>query len=86
MSKKWIFKHNPKGYFELMKSENMQAILNDYANKVLNALPKDKKTYEKNIVCGVTRSNATIRATNYLAKKDNLKHNTLLKALGSVKG
>lgn len=87
MNKKWIFKHDPKGYFELMKSEKMQAVLDEYGSKVYNALPLSvAKTYEKEIVTGVTRCNATIRATSYIAKKDNLKNNTLLKALGSAKG
>ena len=87
MNKKWIFKHDPKGYFELMKSEEMQAVLDECGSKVYNALPLSvAKTYEKEIVTGVTRCNATIRATSYIAKKENLKNNTLLKALGSAKG
>lgn len=86
MSKKWVFKHNPQGYFELMKSEEMQNILNEYGNKVMNNLePTLTKTYEMQTVVGRTRSNVTVRATSIHAKRDNLKHNTLLKALGSAK-
>lgn len=86
MSKKWKFEHNPEGYFELMKSNAMLTILEVYGINVLNQLPlSPTKTYEMSIVTGQTRSNVTVRATSYMAKKDNLKNNTLLKALGSVK-
>lgn len=70
-----------------MKSEEMRTVLDEYATRAYNALPQDTlKTYEKVIVTGTNRCNATIRATSYVAKRDNLKHNTLLKVLGSAKG
>lgn len=86
MSKKWVFKHNPEGYFELMKSNAMLTVLEEFGVKALSALPQSiDKTYEMSMVTGQTRSNVTIRATSYAARKDNLKNNTLLKALGSAK-
>lgn len=87
MSKKWVFKHNASGYFELMKSPEMQSVLKEYGDRVMNLLPSSTtRTYEQTTVVGTTRSNVTVRATSYEARKDNLKNNTLLKALGSAKG
>ncbi|WP_162012500.1 hypothetical protein AB6M97_02040 [Streptococcus hillyeri] len=72
------FKLNSAGVRELMKSEQMQSILRAEASKVAN---RAGEGYEQDIYVGKTRANAMVRATTYQAKKDNLRNNTLLKAL-----
>lgn len=74
------FKLNRKGVAELMKSKEMQKILSDEAKKI-----KDRAGdgYEDDIYVGKTRANAMVKAKSYKAKRDNLKNNTLLKAVHS---
>jgi len=72
------FKLNYKGVGELMKSEAMQTVLNEYATSIKNRCGDG---YEQDIYIGKTRANAMVSATTYQAKKDNLENNTLLKAV-----
>ena len=72
------FKLNYKGVGELMKSEAMQTVLNEYATNIKNRCGDG---YEQDIYVGKTRANAMVSATTYQAKKDNLDNNTLLKAV-----
>lgn len=72
------FKLDSSGVAELMKSEGMQAVLTEHASAVRNAAGDG---YEQDIYVGKNRANAMVRASTYQAKKDNLKNNTLLKAL-----
>lgn len=73
------FKLNYKGVGELLKSEAMQTVLNEYATNIKNRCGDDG--YEQDIYVGKTRANAMVSATTYQAKKDNLENNTLLKAV-----
>ena len=72
------FKLNYKGVGELMKSEAMQTVLNEYATSIKNRCGDG---YEQDIYIGKTRANAMVSATTYQARRDNLKNNTILKAV-----
>ena len=73
------FKLNKKGVGELLKSKEMQAILNQHANRTQ---AKAGPGYEINSFVGFDRAHAVIFAETNEAKKDNLENNTLLKSLG----
>lgn len=88
------FELNKFGLVQLMKSSEMEAILNeaagqiaDYANN--NASPNIKGAagaYEVESAHPIRFvSIASVRATNFESRLDNSKHNTLEKAIGSVK-
>lgn len=72
------FKLNYKGVGELMKSEPMQKVLNEYATSIKNRCGNG---YEQDIRVGKNRANAMVKATTHQARRDNLKNNTLLKAV-----
>lgn len=74
------FKLNSAGVRELMKSPEMQAVLTDKANAIRN---RAGNGYESDIYVGKTRANAMVYADSFQAKRDNKKHNTLLKAVKS---
>lgn len=75
---KMKFKLNRKGVSELMKSEDMQAILKEKADETLNRLGDG---YESNLYVGKNRANVMVYAETYKAKKDNLENNSILKAV-----
>lgn len=77
--KKFKFKLNKKGVASLMKSEEMQDVLKKHASNVMNRLDKG---YKKDLYIGKRRANVAISADSFKAKRDNLKNNTLLKAVG----
>ena len=68
------FKLNRAGVAELMKSAPMQNVLSQYAARCGDG-------YVKDIHVGKNRANAMVSAKTYKAKKDNMKNNTLLKAV-----
>ena len=76
------FKLNRQGVRELMRSAEMQAICNDYADLAMQSLGKG---YEVSTHVGKNRVNTQIAARSYQAKKENAKSNMILKALGGVK-
>jgi len=75
---KFKFVLNRAGVRELMKSEEMQSILKDKANNALNSLGEG---YKSDTHVGKNRANAMVYADTYQAKKDNLKNNSILKAV-----
>lgn len=75
---KFIFKLDRQGVKELLKSDDMQVILTEYAKKIRNIAGDG---YEDDIYLGKNRANASIYAKTKEAKKDNLENNTLLKAV-----
>lgn len=75
---KLVFKLNRVGVAELMKSENMQGVLTEHAKTIMNRCGDG---YEQDIYVGKNRANASVRAASYRARRDNLKNNTLLKAV-----
>lgn len=77
MSKKG-FVLNYSGVSELMKSKEMQSILKQRASVIKNRVGDG---YSQDVFVGANRANAMVSAETYQAKKDNLKNNTLLKAV-----
>lgn len=75
---KMKFTLNRHGVAELMKSAEMQQILDEKATAIQERCGDG---YEKDIHVGKNRANAMVSATSIKAKKDNLKNNTLLKAV-----
>ena len=76
MSKK--FELNRKGVAELMKSKEMQGILTEYASGVKNRCGDG---YTQDIYVGKNRANAMVSAETREALSDNIKNNTILKAV-----
>ena len=88
------FKLNLPGLNELMKSAEMQSVLNDAASQIAdfanaNASPRIKDAqggYEIEPAHPIRFiSVASVSTANFPAMLDNSKHNTLEKAVGSVK-
>ncbi|MFS1069246.1 hypothetical protein [Enterococcus casseliflavus] len=75
---KMKFKLNRSGVASLMKSNQMQDVLEEKATGVRN---RAGEGYKQDIYVGKTRANAMVYADTYQAKKDNMKNNTLLKAV-----
>ncbi|WP_170924756.1 hypothetical protein [Candidatus Enterococcus clewellii] len=61
-----------------MKSEAMQKVLSDKATGIRNRCGDG---YEQDIYVGQNRANAMVSAETYRAKRDNMKNNTILKAV-----
>lgn len=74
------FTLNRKGVGELLKSGEMQKVVSQIGTKVANRAGKE---YEAKTVVRPTRVVSTVTPNSVKAHFDNLKHNTLLKALGS---
>lgn len=72
------FELNRKGVADLMKSSEMQSVLKEYATNIKNRCGDG---YEQDIYVGKNRANAMVSATTYQAKRDNMKNNTILKAV-----
>lgn len=66
------------GVRKLLRSEEMKAVCKQLAD---NALARCGDGYEVNTHVGKNRVNAEVYAKTKAAKKDNLKNNTILKAL-----
>ncbi|MBP3891469.1 MAG: hypothetical protein J6D29_04780 [Solobacterium sp.] len=75
---KMIFQLNREGVAELMKSAEMQEVINEYANNVVS---RAGEGYDSQMYIGGTRCKAVVKAVSKQAIKDNLNNNTLLKAL-----
>lgn len=63
---------------DLLRSQEMMAICEEKANKALATLGSG---YTVTTMTGKNRVNASIFAETYEAKRDNLKNNSILKAL-----
>lgn len=72
------FQLNRKGVAELMKSKEMQGILTEYASGVKNRCGDG---YTQDIYVGKNRANAMVSAETKEALSDNIKNNTILKAV-----
>lgn len=75
---KFKFVLNRPGVRALMQSDEMQSILKDKADNALNSLGEG---YKSDIHVGKNRANAMVYADTYQAKRDNLKNNSILKAV-----
>ena len=69
---------NRQGVKELLRSEEMKKVCEDYATAALSRLGPG---YEVTTMTGKNRVNAEIAAVSYKAKKENMEKNTILKAL-----
>ncbi|MFM1580727.1 hypothetical protein ABGF48_00735 [Helcococcus bovis] len=78
MTKKFKFELNKKGVSELLFSEEMNSMLNIYANNISG---KSGKGYEGQVVRSGDRLKTLVVAKTKSAKRDNNKNNTLLKVL-----
>jgi len=75
---KMKFKLDRAGIGQLLKSEEMQSVLEEKATEIRKTAGSG---YAQDIYVGKTRANAMVYAETYQAKKDNYKNNTLLKAV-----
>ncbi|MBS4769662.1 hypothetical protein KG090_00605 [Carnobacteriaceae bacterium zg-ZUI240] len=72
------FKLNTQGVSDLMKSANMKAILQEMASDIQYRCGDG---YAVAVSTHKKRAKATVSAATQTAKRDNLKNNTLLKAV-----
>lgn len=77
MSKK-KFELNRAGVAELLKGQEMQDLLGEKAAEIQSRCGDG---YEQDVHVGKTRANAMVQAATHQAKRDNLKNNTILKAV-----
>lgn len=75
---KMQFKLNSSGVSSLLKSAEMQNVLEKNASAIKNRCGDG---YEHDVYVGKNRANAMVRAETTKAKKDNYNNNTLLKAV-----
>lgn len=69
---------NEEGVRELLKSSEMQSICKSLADGIAG---RAGTGYQVTTYTGKTRVNASVMAATTAAKRDNLKNNTLLKAV-----
>lgn len=72
---------NRAGVAELLKSPEMRGYCEDLANRAASGLGEG---YEVTSYTGKTRANASIHAATSAARRDNMEHNSLLKAIGGL--
>lgn len=75
---KVTIKLNRSGVRELLRSKEMMSICEEHANDALGRLGPG---YTVTTMTGKNRVNASLYAESYKAKRDNMKNNTILKAL-----
>lgn len=80
MSKRCHVVLNSAGIRDLLKSAEIQSVLNETAGEVARRAGEGYEAVPGTL--GKTRANARVQAATNEAKKDNLENNTLLKALG----
>ena len=83
MAEKIRFKLNLAGLNALMKSGEMQAVLNSAAGQIAGAAGDGYEVESAHPISFVAI--ASVRAETYESRKDNSSNNTLLKAAGGVK-
>lgn len=72
---------NSEGIKELLKSPEMLEMCEEQAQRAVNQLPNIG--YSAMVYVGETRVNASVHADSIHAKRDNAKHNSILKAVFS---
>ena len=75
---KMKFKLNSSGVRQLLQSAQMQTVLEQQASAVRN---RAGVGYKQDTYVGKNRANAMVWAETHQAKRDNMKNNTLLKAV-----
>ena len=76
-------KINYRGVGELLRSDEVRTVVNEYAESVMGRLPSG---YEMESSQTEQRVKAKISAATIPAQIDNSQNNTLLKALGGGRG
>lgn len=77
---------NSEGIEELLKSEEIQNVVNSAAEAIAEAAGEGYEVGRAEDKILDTRAIATVYAATDAAKKDTLENNTLLKAAGSFNG
>ena len=72
------FELNRAGVAELMKSAEMQRVLQRYATRIKN---RSGAGYEQDIYVGRNRANARVWPETPQARRDNYENNTLLRSV-----
>lgn len=72
------FKLNTNGVAQLMKSAEMQQVLENKASEIRNRCGEG---YSQDVYVGKSRANAMVYADSFQARRDNMKNNTILKAV-----
>ena len=80
MAKNVKFERNPAGIRTLMQSPEMEAVCESKAKAILSSLGSG---YTMTTRVGRNRVNAEIATDSPEARHENLKNNTILKALGA---
>lgn len=75
---KMKFKLNRAGVSSLLKGEAMQTLLTEKASGIRGRLGAG---YNQDVHVGKNRANAMVWPDTYEARRDNLKNNSLLKAV-----
>ena len=75
---KMKFKLNSSGVRQLLQSAQMQTVLEQQASAIRN---RAGIGYRQDTYVGKNRANAMVWADTHQAKRDNMKNNTLLKAV-----
>ena len=78
MSNKVKVTLNKAGVREMLKSDEMMAICSEHASTIMQRCGPG---YEMDTYTGKNRVNARVTASTYQAKADNMRNNTLLKAV-----
>ena len=79
------FELNKAGLREILKSGEMQALVNSAASQIASVANSSCAGYEVEAAHNLSfDSIGSVRATDYKSRKDNSENNTLLKAAGSV--
>ena len=80
MSKNVTFKLNLPGLNTLMKSGEMQSVLNSAASSIASSAGEGYEVESAHPISFIAI--ASVRAADFRARRDNAKTNTLLKAAG----
>lgn len=80
MAKRYRIELNSEGVRDMLRSPEMMAVCKDLANQIAT---RAGTGYEVTTYTGKTRVNASVHAATDEANRDNLKNNTLLKAVGA---
>lgn len=76
------FELNREGVKQLMKSEEMKAVLDEMAHHIAESAEGD---YKVDSMTGRTRANAEVSCASAKTYYDNLRNNTLLKAMSNTR-
>lgn len=81
----FVFKLNTEGVNELLRCDEMRAIIEGHAEEMAAELG-DGYSYEMGTSTKDGRVRAIVKTDSDTAKKENLEKNTLLKAVGGQSG